>query len=578
MVPARPRYSRASSWARELPGGSSPTVPSTHRAAPGPVVPTPIRTRDRPRITAAGSPLGSRPICSTAPSVPSAEYLPSSRGTSRTCGVASAAPGTAADICAALMAARASAAEVSSGTTMVGSTTESSSGSTGRASVSLIAHFLRFSLWFTLQRTAAEFVSGNRFAVSGLVFRSRRTYLWPGKRTADWRKTLLMRAKSLKGAAGIGGLTRLAPRGATGTTVKPPGVFPGGLRGRRGTARVRAGRAAPVGQQLAQVGPGVAARHRRPLLRSPGGDDVAAAGAAVGAEVDDVVGGLDDVEVVLDDDDAVPAVHERDQAAQQLADVFEVQPGGGLVQDVDGPAGGAALQFGGELDPLRFAAGQGGGGLAQADISQADVGEGLEVAVDGRDRLKEGGGFLDRHVQHVGDGLALVVHGQGCGVVPGAVADLARDVHVRQELHLDLDGAVAGAGFAAAAFDVEGEPAGLVAADLGLGGGREQLPDVVEHAGVGGRVGPGGPPDRALVHVHHLVQLAHPGDPDVPARHGPGAVQLPGQRVVEDVVDQRRLPRPRPPGHRDQAAQRERHIHILQVVLVCPLDHHLAGL
>jgi hypothetical protein len=33
-------------------------------------------------------------------------------------------------------------AEVSSGTTMVGSTTVSSSGSTGKASVSLIAHFL----------------------------------------------------------------------------------------------------------------------------------------------------------------------------------------------------------------------------------------------------------------------------------------------------------------------------------------------------------------------------------------------------------------------------------------------------
>jgi len=33
----------------------------------------------------------------------------------------------------------------------------------------------------------------------------------------------------------------------------------------------------------------------------------------------------------------------------------------------------------------------------------------------------------------------------------------------------------------------------------------------------------------------------------VPAGHGPGAVQLTGQRVVEDVVDQRRLPRPDTP-------------------------------
>src|ERR1700729_6725 len=371
-------------------------------------------------------------------------------------------------------------------------------------------------------------------------------------------------------AARISCRARPCSAGATVTTGKPPGVFPG-LRGGRGVAGARAGRAALAGQQRAEVLAGVAGFDGGDVFGGAGGDDVAAAGAAVGAEVDDVVGGLDDVEVVLDDDDGVAAVDEPAQDAQEFADVFEVQPGGGLVQDVDGPAGGAALQFGGELDPLRFAAGQGGGGLAQADISQADAGEGLEVAVDGRDRLKEGGGFLDRHGQHGGDGLALVVHGQGVGVVPGAVADLARDVHVRQELHLDLDGAVAGAGFAAAAFDVEGEPAGLGAADLGLGGGREQLPDVVENPGVGGRVGPGGPPDRALVHVHHLVQLAHPGDPDVPARHGPGAVQLPGQRVVEDVVDQRRLPRPRHPGHRDPAAHRDRHIHVLQVVLVRPL-------
>ena len=35
------------------------------------------------------------------------------------------------------------------------------------------------------------------------------------------------------------------------------------------------------------------------------GDDQAAARAALGAQVDDPVGGLDDVQVVLDDDDGV---------------------------------------------------------------------------------------------------------------------------------------------------------------------------------------------------------------------------------------------------------------------------------
>ena len=185
--------------------------------------------------------------------------------------------------------------------------------------------------------------------------------------------------------------------------------------------------------------------------------------------------------------------------------------------------------------------------------------------------------LLDRHVQHVGDGLALVVHGQGVGVVPGAVADLARHVHVRQELHLDLDRAVARARLAPAALDVEREPPRLVAADLRLGGLREQPPDVVEHAGVGRRVGPRRAPDRALVDVHHLVQQVRPRHPGVPAGHDPGPVQLLGQRAVQDVVDQGRLARPGHPGDRDEAAERERHVHAAQVVLAGPLDHDLPG-
>ena len=45
--------------------------------------------------------------------------------------------------------------------------------------------------------------------------------------------------------------------------------------------------------------------------------------------------------------------------------------------------------------------------------------------------------------------LALVLHLQGFAVVAFAVAHVARHVDVRQEVHLDLDHAVALAGLAA---------------------------------------------------------------------------------------------------------------------------------
>ena len=74
---------------------------------------------------------------------------------------------------------------------------------------------------------------------------------------------------------------------------------------------------------------------RRDVLGRALGDDPAAAAAALGAEVDDPVGALDDVEVVLDDDDRVALVDQALEHAEELADVLEVQAGRRLVEDVD---------------------------------------------------------------------------------------------------------------------------------------------------------------------------------------------------------------------------------------------------
>ena len=92
-------------------------------------------------------------------------------------------------------------------------------------------------------------------------------------------------------------------------------------------------------------------------------------------------------------------------------------------------------------------------------------------------------------------------------VVAGALADLARDVDVGQELHLDLDDPVALAVLAAPALDVEAEAARAVAADARLGHAGEQLADRPEQAGVGRRVGARRPPDRALVDLDDLVDV-----------------------------------------------------------------------
>ena len=78
--------------------------------------------------------------------------------------------------------------------------------------------------------------------------------------------------------------------------------------------------------------------------------------------------------------------------------------------------------------------------------------------------------------------------------------------------------------------------------------------------------------DGRLVDVDHLVEVLHPLDRAVAARERLGPVQLLGQRAQQDVVDQRRLARARDTGDRDEAAEREGHVDVLEVVLAGAAD------
>ena len=63
-------------------------------------------------------------------------------------------------------------------------------------------------------------------------------------------------------------------------------------------------------------------------------DDLPAALSPFRAQVDDPVGGLDDIEIVLDDDHGVTVIAQAVLHPQQLLDVVEMQPRGGFVEDV----------------------------------------------------------------------------------------------------------------------------------------------------------------------------------------------------------------------------------------------------
>src|ERR1019366_10419431 len=113
-----------------------------------------------------------------------------------------------------------------------------------------------------------------------------------------------------------------------------------------------------------------------------------------------------------------------------------------------------------------------------------------------------------------------------------ALADIAGDVDTRQKVHLDLDDAVALAGFAAAALDVERKPPGLVAARLGFGQAGEPFADRRERPGIGGGIGARGAADRRLVDVDDLVDMLEALDAVVRGSTFAGVVELARDRLV----------------------------------------------
>lgn len=120
----------------------------------------------------------------------------------------------------------------------------------------------------------------------------------------------------------------------------------------------------------------------RDLLRGAGGDDGAAAAAALGAEVDDIVGAFDDVEIVLNDDDRIARINELIQHLDQTVDIGHMQAGGRLVKDIDGLPGIAAGQLIGQLDALRLTTRKRRGCLTQLDVAKTDFLQRLQLARD----------------------------------------------------------------------------------------------------------------------------------------------------------------------------------------------------
>ena len=118
------------------------------------------------------------------------------------------------------------------------------------------------------------------------------------------------------------------------------------------------------------------------VFRGALGNDLTAVDTAFGAEVNDPIGGTDDIEVVFDDEDSIPGFHQPVEDIEQALNIGKVETGGGLIEHIKGLASISAAEFFCQFHTLGLSAAEGEGALTEFNVIEPDIVEGLQDAPD----------------------------------------------------------------------------------------------------------------------------------------------------------------------------------------------------
>ena len=155
-------------------------------------------------------------------------------------------------------------------------------------------------------------------------------------------------------------------------------------------------------------------------------NDVTAMFSGAGAEIDDVIGGAHHVGIMFDYHDGVTEAAEFFEDANEAAGVAGVQANGRLVEHVAG-ADEARAQTGGELDALRFAAGERRREAIERQVIEPDIVKEFETLADFDEDFLGDGGLFGRKCERAEEFVRLGdVHLDDLGDVLAAHANVER--------------------------------------------------------------------------------------------------------------------------------------------------------
>src|SRR5690606_13930786 len=181
--------------------------------------------------------------------------------------------------------------------------------------------------------------------------------------------------------------------------------------------------------------------------------------------------------------------------------------------------------------------------------------------------------FFDRHVQYIGNRLALEAYLQGLAVVSLALTGFTRHMNIREKLHLDQAKSRTFTRFAAPTLHIQCKPSGLVPTDFGLRKLGEEVPDLREYACVRRGVRTRRSTDRGLIDFNDFVDVVESIDLLVRQRLPARIVEPLIENREQGIMDKRRLSAARHTRDAGERSQWNPEVDVLQVVTGRPLQH-----
>ena len=293
----------------------------------------------------------------------------------------------------------------------------------------------------------------------------------------------------------------------------------------------------------------------------PAATNLSAFLAAFRAEVDDPVGALDDLEIVLDHDDRIARFDQALEQSDEKRNIIEVQSGRRLVEDeqVSGfsfPVSGLA-KVPDEFQPLRFAAGESVERLAKAQITESDflqdcerTGEPFAFVEFAEKMHRLAHGQFEQFV----DRVAAQLHFQDMRLEPSTFAFRAAHVEVAQELHFDFLEAGPAAALATSAAGVKGKRARSQSLRHRFRQRGEKFAHPIVNPEIKDRGRTRGAGERRLIDHYDLAHAMRPGHALAGAGFFAARSACSEEILVKDFVDEGRFARAGDTGHTGENA------------------------